>query len=225
MSVWNDANRRTDILVHMSALQSAQLMPSSMERALAAFYFEFGLDVNEAVCRREYARVLERPAPPELHGSDLWVCFTRDLFTEKLPEPHDDAGVIHDFQYHFCLIGCPAAMVYNNPDADRAYERKHELGHDPVRDRGVELLQDRPPSPDDNAPWVPDPVNYVAMRRGTEFAVAFLKAIYPNAIIHRILDNTTFDPDQVECTVGSHVGNVYKILYDSGLFLEIRTYN
>ena len=222
MRVWKDANRRADALVCMTARLGAgegPPQPSRMERALAAFYREFGLEVNELTCRQTYSHVLRRDAPADLHGSELWVHYTRDLFTERLPEPHGYAGEIHDNDYDFCLVRCPVAMS-QNVAADRAYAQKHRLGYDPERDRGVDSLVDQAGANDNR--WVRRPEEHLAWCRSTEFAVAFLRALFPNTSISRIPDRVGWDPEEVQCTVGSHSSKVYKLLFDQRLMLQIR---
>ena len=223
MRVWKDANRHADVLVRMAArlgADEAPPRPSRVKSALAAFYSEFGLEVNVAACRAEYLMLLNREAPEGLEGVDLWVRYTKDLFREKLHEPHGYTGEIHDNDYDFCLDRRPVAMLHNVA-ADRAYAQKHRLGYDPERDRGVDSLVQQPG--DDDNRWVRRPEEHLAWCRSTEFAVAFLRALFPDTSISRIPDRVGWDQDEIQCTVGSHTGKVYKILFDGErLMLQIR---
>ena len=223
MRVWRDANRHADVLVRMAARLGANEAPpgpSRMESALAAFYIEFELEVDEAACRTEYRWLLDHEAPEGLEGVDLWVRYTKDLFREKLHEPHGYTGEIHDNDYDFCLDRRPVAILHNVA-ADRAYALKHGLGYDPVRDRGVDSLVQQPG--DDDNRWVRRPEDHVAWCRSTEFAVAFLRALFPDTSISRKPDRVGWDPDAVECSVASHTGKVYKLLFDgASLMLQIR---
>ena len=226
MRVWKDANRHADILVRMAArlgADEAPPRPSRMNTALAAFYSEFGLEVNEAACRAEYRMVLKRDAPDGLEGVDLWVRYTMDVFSAALRIPRMNYEDIHDHEYDFCLFSCPVAMLYNVA-ADRAYALKHGLGYDPVRDRGVDSLVQQ--AGDNDNDWSRRPEDHVAWRRGTEFAVAFLRALFPDTSISRIPDRVGWIPGEVECSVGSHTGKVYKLLFDGNrLMLQIREEN
>ena len=223
MRVWKDANRHADVLVRMAARLGADEAPpgpSRVKSALAAFYSEFGLEVDETACRAEYRWLLGHEASEGLEGVDLWVCYTKDVFSAGLRVPHGYAGDIHDHEYDFCVVRRPVAMLYNVA-ADRAYALKHGLGYDPVRDRGVDSLVQQPG--DDDNRWVRRPEDHVAWCRSTEFAVAFLRALFPDTSISRIPDRVGWNLDEIECTVGSHTGKVYKILFDGErLMLQIR---